>query len=115
MDCTVWQKASIRFAFFVVFAVYEFDFCEDVVYQIVWIASDTQVRFEVTNTFFKFCLWRVGSKKPERFAFNKSFFHAWSVTGSVVRVLKLFSRFKMRADVKDWILVEYLAFENSSV
>ena len=29
------------------------------------------------------------------------FFHAWSVTGSVVRVLKLFSRFKMRADVQD--------------
>ena len=33
--------------------------------------------------------------------FTKSFFHARSVTGSVVRVLKLFSRFKVRADVKD--------------
>ena len=33
--------------------------------------------------------------------FINPFFHAWNVTGSVVRVLKLFSRFKMRADIKD--------------
>ena len=31
----------------------------------------------------------------------RTLFTSWSVTGSVVRVLKLFSRFKMRADVKD--------------
>ena len=44
---------------------------------------------------------------------NPFFFHTWSVTGSVMRVLELFSRFKMRADVKDWILVESLAFKNT--
>ena len=32
-----------------------------------------------------------------------------------MRVLKFFSRLEMRADVKDSILVESLAFENSSV
>ena len=82
----------------------KFDFCEDFVYQIIWIASDTQVWSKNFNVFFKCCLWRVGSKKPKGFAFDKCFFHAWSVTGREMRVLKCLSRFKMRADVKDWIL-----------
>ena len=96
-------------------SVCQFDFCKDLIYQIVLIASDIQIWFEVANIFFKVFLWRVGSKKPEHSAFYKSFFHAWSVTGSVVRVSKLFSRFKMPGDVSDRILVESLAFENNSV
>ena len=57
-------------------SVCKFNFCGDSVNQIVWIASDTQMWFEVTYIFFKFCLCRVGAEKPERFAFDKSFFHA---------------------------------------
>ena len=59
--------------------------------------------------------WRVGSKEPKGFAFDKSFFHAWSVTGGKMRVLKCLSRFKVRTDVLDWIFVESLAFKDSSV
>ena len=54
MDCTVWQKALIRFALLgfcsnadLLFC--QFDFCKDFIYQIVWIASDTQIWFEVCN------------------------------------------------------------------
>ena len=45
---------------------------------------------------------RVGSKKPKGLAFEKSFFHARSVTGGEMRVLKCLSRFKVRTDVKDY-------------
>ena len=44
-----------------------------------------------------------GSKKPKGFAFKKHFFHSWSVTAREMHVLKCLSRFKVRADVKDWI------------
>ena len=73
MDCIAWQKALIHFALFVVFAqfwrpsVFGFDFFEDFIYQIVWIALDMQIWFEVTNIFFKFCLWGFGSKSASPF------------------------------------------------
>ena len=44
------------------------------------------------------------------FAFDKSFFHLWSVTEGEMRVWKCLGRFKVRADVKDGIFVASLAF-----
>ena len=53
------------------------------------------------HAFFKCSLWRVRCKKPKGLAFDKSIFHARSVTGEEMRVLKRLSRFKERTDVKD--------------
>ena len=69
-------------------------FCKDFIYQIVWIASETQIWLEVYNKKIDLKLPMFSSnflsEKPEGFAFYKSFFHAWSMTLSAVRVLKLF-------------------------
>ena len=113
MDCTVGQKALIRFVRFLLkrrLSVCKFNFYEDFVYQIFWVASDTQVWSKICNVFFKCSLWRVASKKPKGLAFDKSFFYLWSVTEGEMRVLKCFCRFKVRADVKDGIFVASLAF-----
>lgn len=106
--------------------VCKFNFCEDLVHQIIqsanrlpvttekswahrepgrrlqiiWIASDTQVWFEVWNIFFKCSL-------------INPFFPAWSVAGIEMRVLILFSRFFVRADVRAG--VKSLAFRDNSV
>ena len=85
--CCVTKGINPRFELFAVLlksrlSFCKFDFCEDFVYQIIWIASDTQVWYEIFNVFLKCCLSsRVGYKKPKDLAFDKSFLHAWTMTG----------------------------------
>ena len=55
------------------------------------------------------------SQKSKCFAFNKSFFHARSVTGSEMRVLKCLCRFKMCTDFKDSVFVKSLALKHIGV
>ena len=71
--------------------------------------------FEIRERFLEIFLRGVCSWKSNRFAFDKTSFDTWWVTGSVMCVLKCFSRFIVNFYVKDSVFLESFSFVNNRV
>ena len=79
------------------------------------VSTRERARFEIRERFLEIFLRGVCSWKSNRFAFDKTSFDTWWVTGSVMCVLKCFSRFIVNFYVKDSVFLESFSFVNNRI